>query len=209
MEILKTSILTFFFVTLISGPDRAMAQDFSQAVKAFETSYIMEASGNYSGALQALKEVYDEKGYEVNLRLGWLSYQSGLFTESIAYYNRAIDIMPYSIEARFGLTYPASAVGNWTQVINQYKKILEVAPNNTTAHHRLGLVYYGRENYVEAKKHFEKVVNLFPFDYDGLIMLGWTNLKMNKSREAKVLFQKALLNTPSGSSASEGLELIK
>ena len=75
--------------------------------------------------------------------------------------------------------------------------------------HRLGLIYYGKGDFESAKKLFEKVVNLYPFDYDGLTMLAWTYFRLNNTREAKVLFQKALLNTPNGTSAVEGLELLK
>jgi hypothetical protein len=50
------------------------------------------------------------------------------------------------------------------------------------------------------------VVNLYPFDYDGLVMYAWTNFQLKKYREAKVLFNKALMNTPTGSSAMEGIK---
>jgi len=75
--------------------------------------------------------------------------------------------------------------------------------------HRLGLIYYGRGDYEEARKLFEKVLNLYPFDYDGITMLAWTYFKLNNMREAKVFFQKALLNTSNGTSAIEGLEMLK
>ncbi len=39
-------------------------------------------------------------------------------------------------------------------------------------------------------------------------MLAWSYFKLNNFREAKVLFQKALLHTPTGTSAMEGLELL-
>jgi tetratricopeptide (TPR) repeat protein len=117
--------------------------------------------------------------------------------------------MPYAVEPRLGLVYPVSAMGNWSEVIAQYEKILEIVPNYSIVLHRLGLIYYGRNEFEKALKYFEKVVNLFPFDYDGLTMLAWTHFKLNNTREAKVLFQKALLNTPGGSSALEGLQLLK
>ena len=117
--------------------------------------------------------------------------------------------MPYSIEPRWGVVMPASALGNWEMVINQYQKILDINPNNSIAHHRLGLIYYGKDEFQEAYKHFEKVVNLYPFDYDALTMFAWTNFKLGKQREAIVLFRKALMHTPSGSSALEGLELLE
>ena len=206
MEILKFKNAFIVFFLLLSST--LLAQDFKTEVAAFQESYLQEAAGEAQKAADALKKVYREDSYEQNLRLGWLTYQAGLFTESLAFYNKATSLKPMAIEAKFGYVYPASAMGNWDQVITQYKKILEICPNNATANHRLGLIYYGREQYDIAYKHFEKVVNLYPFDHDALLMFGWTNFKMHKVREAKVLFQKALLHTPGGSSALEGLEQV-
>ena len=190
-------------------PMYAAAQDFKATRDAFQESYIQEATGDFSSAINSLKAVYDEKSYEVNVRLGWLSYEAGLFTESVAYYNKAINLMPYAIEPRFGIVYPGAAMGNWSMVIAQYEKILEISPNNSIAMHRLGLIYYGKKDYESARKNFEKVVNLFPFDYDGLTMLAWSHFQLKNFRESKVLFQKALLHTPTGTSALEGLDLLK
>lgn len=209
MEILRSFKPVYIWILLILLPLRGMGQDFIATKDAFQDSYIQEATGEITAAVHSLKNVYDEKSYELNLRLGWLSYQAGNFTESVAYYSRAIDLMPYAVEPRFGIVYPGAAMGNWSMVIKQYEKILEITPNNSIAMHRLGLIYYGREEYETARRYFEKVVNLFPFDYDGLTMLAWANFKLQNLREARVLFQKALLNTPSGSSALEGLELLE
>ena len=207
MEFLKKVL----FIMLILGLTRVniSAQDFVAKKDAFQKSYIQEATGEFLGSITSLKEVYDENSYEINLRLGWLTYQAGSFTESRAYYNKAVALMPYAIESRFGLVYPLAALGNWTEVIAQYEKILEITPNYSIVLHRLGLIYYGRGDYETARKYFQKVVNLYPFDYDGLTMLAWTYFRLNNLREAKVLFQKALLNTPNGTSAVEGLDLLK
>jgi tetratricopeptide (TPR) repeat protein len=118
-------------------------------------------------------------------------------------------LKPLSIEARLGIVYPASAMGNWNQVENRYLEILKIDPENSLVNYRMGLIYYGREDYGTAFKYFEKVVNHYPFDYDSVIILAWTNYMMGKYREAKVLFQKALLIQPNDPSALEGLALIK
>ena len=206
MEFLKTKtiavviILSLFTTTI-----------FSQAavLKAFEKSYALEKKGEYKKAVKELKNVYDAKSYEINLRLGWLNYQAGVFTESIAHYQKAINLMPYSEEAKFGLIYPKTAIGKWVEVISLYKKILSNSPNNSIANYRLGLVYYGQKKYQTAYKYFNKVVNLYPFGYDGILMLAWTNFQMGKTREAKVLFNKVLMYSPNDKSALEGLALIK
>ncbi|MEN8228435.1 MAG: tetratricopeptide repeat protein [Bacteroidota bacterium] len=208
MEILR-AIKQVLALSLLISTLSVSAQDFKQIKDAFQQSYIQEATGEVVAAANSLKDVYSEKSYEINLRLGWLSYQAGNFTESMAYYNKAIDLMPYAIEPRFGIVYPGAAMGNWSMVITQYEKILEISPNNSIAMHRLGLILYGKEDYESAKKYFEKVANLYPFDYDALSMLGWSYFKLSNFREAKVLFQKALLHTPGGSSAMEGLDLLE
>jgi len=207
MELLRKILLAG--IIFIFSAEVSEAQEFVLKKDAFQKSYIQEATGEYLRAIASLREVYDEKSYEINLRLGWLTYQSGSFTESKAYYNKAVALMPYSIESRFGLVYPLAALGNWTEVIAQYEKILEISPNNSIVLHRLGLIYYGKGDFETARKHFEKVVNMYPFDYDALTMLGWTYLKLNNLRESKVIFQKALLHTPNGTSAVEGLDLLK
>jgi tetratricopeptide (TPR) repeat protein len=210
MEILKKStrtMLLFLFMTL--GVNQVYAQDFKKIQDAFISSYNYETGKNYSKAIDALKRVYDGQSYEINVRLGWLYYYAGNYPESINFYTRAIQLKPYSVEARFGYALPASALGNWNDVLNKYIEILKIDPNNYTANYRMGLIYYNRKDYSTAFKHFEKLANLFPYDYDVTHMYAWTNYRLGKLREAKVLFQKTLLIKPGDSSATEGLGLIK
>lgn len=210
MEILRKNRKKIIAIALfVVSAAMLSAQSFVEQKDAFQQSYIQEATGDNIKAVNTLKGIYDEGSYEINLRLGWLTYLAGNFTESKSYYSKAVSLMPYSVESRFGYIYPAAAMGNWAEVISQYEKILEILPNNTIAMHRLGLIYYGREEFDKALPLFEKVVNLYPFDYDGLAMLAWTNYKLGRTRESRVLFQKALLNTPNGTSAIEGLDLLK
>ena len=186
------------------------AQNNSTALEdAFSKSYQYETRGNFTDADKILKTVYQEDSYEINLRLGWITYLAGLFTESTAYYQKAIALRPYAIEARFGFANPAAALGNWDQVIHQYNEILSIDPQNTTANYRMGSIYYGRKDYAKAEKYLEKVVNLYPFDYDSNILFAWTLFRLGKYREAQVLFNKVLLIRPADSSAKEGLGMIK
>ena len=200
---LMASIAIFLFSFASYG------QDYEKIQAAFADSYSKEFSGETNKAIEILKTVYDENSYEINVRLGWLSYNSGNFTESTAYYQKAINLKPFAIEPRFGLVMPAAAVGNWETVKQQYEKILEIDPMNTRANYYLGMIYYNREKYDDALPCFEKVANLYPFDYDGNLMYAWTNLKLGKLREAKVLFNKVLMMRPGDKSAEEGLKSIK
>jgi len=206
MEILKlTLVATSFCIVLFAN-----AQENNEKVlTAFKQSYTFEYKGDYTNAIKEIAAVYSADSYEQNLRLGWLSYEAGKFTESAAYYEKALALKPMSEEAHLGIVYPASALGNWDQVLAHYIKILENNSANTTVNYRVGNIYYERKDYTKANSYFEKVVNLYPFSYDALLMYAWTNLKLGKTREAQVLFNKVLMLSPDDKSALEGIGLLK
>jgi len=180
-----------------------------KVLKAFESSYVAEKQNDWMKAVSVLEKVYQEDSYEFNLRLGWLSYKQKQNEGSKAYYRKALALLPYSEEARFGLILPLSAIGEWNEVIRIYLEILENNPGNTVALYRLGLVYYDRKEWIQAYRCFQKVVDFYPFGYDGLLMLAWTSLQTGKVREAKVLFNKVLLYSPGDKSALEGLSILR
>jgi tetratricopeptide (TPR) repeat protein len=203
----KRLVFSIFALALVAFTSKA--QDMTLLSKVFDSSYYYESKGVYSRAIDAIKKYYDPNSYEINVRLGWLSYEAGKHLESMEYYQKAILLEPYAIEPRLGFVNPASTIGNWNQVLEQYNKILEVDPMNSYVNYKVGLIYYYREQYDSALPYFEKIVNLYPFDYDGTIMYAWTSYKLGKLREARVLFQKALLIQPGDASATEGLGLIQ
>ena len=207
MEFLRRKIILLILTAAGFSTGAQVSQGALEA--AFNKSYQLEKTGDFSAAADVLKKVFDESSYELNLRLGWLNYNAGLFDESIIFYSNAQKLMPYSEEARFGLILPKAALGRWNEVIELYNKILEISPNNSVALNRLGLIYYGRKDYNKAQPLFKKVVDLYPFGYDGLLMLGWTSYFLGNYPQAKVLFNKVLLFSPGDASAKEGLQLIK
>jgi tetratricopeptide (TPR) repeat protein len=203
MRLLLVFILTVILVSSSSG------QYSDRVLKAFEQSYVSEKSGDFKKAAQLIKDVYQEESYEINLRLGWLHYNAGSFDDAKLYYRRAMAILPYSEEAKFGLILPFSTRGEWEEVIKLYNQILANNPGNTVALYRLGMIYYNRKDWTQAARNFQKVVDFYPFAYDGLLMMAWTNLQLGKAREARVLLNKVLLYSPGDKSALEGLQWLK
>ena len=206
MENLR-KILYIFVLTSIVSVTVAQSQAVMQA--AYVKSYESEKAGAYATAINDMKAIYNTKDYTANIRLGWLSYLAKQYTEAIRYYNTAIGLKPYAIEARFGCVKPLSAIESWEKVKNNYLKILEIDPQNTVANYWLGLMYYNAKDYTSAQKLFEKVVNLYPLDYDSTIMLAWSKLNLGKQTEARLLFNEALILRPNDSSALTGLKLLK
>jgi len=201
MKNIITSILLIFSFL-------ANGQSIKDIQEAFEKSYTYEKQNKLNEAISQLKNIYNQESYETNLRLGWLNYQKGNLNESEKYYSIAIDILPYSEEAKLGLILPKSANAKWEDVKDLYKQILTISPNNTVANYKLGYIYYNQRNYGYAKVLFEKVINLYPFDYDALLMYAWSNLQLGRFKEAKILFNKVLMLSPNDSSALEGLAIV-
>lgn len=206
MEVLKRTIIA---ASLMLFGFFASAQTDAAMQKAFSESYTHEYNKLYGEAIASLTKVYDEKSYEVNLRLGWLYYMNKNYTQSQVYYQKAVSLKPYAIEAKFGLIKPLSVLELWDKVLQQYEEILNIDPQNYTANYWLGVMQYNRKKYEAASKLFEKLVNLFPFDYDANHMLGWSYLNMGKSNEARIVFNKALLIKPADASSLEGLSKLK
>ncbi len=204
-------ILLFIVIGLNSfGLEMGIKSVYSDDIlQAFKKSIESENEEDYELAISVLKDVYKEDSYEINLRLGWLTYVAESYEESMTYYKKCFTLKPMSIEARLGYVYPASTLGYWDETLVQYKKILELDPQNSYVNYQTGTIYYNRQDYEQAQKHYEKVVNLYPFDSSSLLMLGWTKYMLGKSAEARVLFSKVLLLDASNESATEGLELIK
>jgi tetratricopeptide (TPR) repeat protein len=204
MEFLKHRLILTTFMLITASP--ALGQE--SLISAFRASYEAESIGETELAIEHLQQVYEQGSYELNLRLGWLYYQKGSMDESIRFYRMAVELRPYAIEPKLGLAYPYSSMGMWDDIISLYESILSIDPNNSLVNYRLGLIYYNRRQYEQAHPYIEKVINLYPFDYDSLLLFAWNNLMMQRTREARVLFEKVLLARPDDESARQGLELV-
>ncbi len=193
----------------LAFPVLVSAQDTKKLQTAFEQSYAYEAKYNYKAAISGLKAVYSETNYELNLRLGWLSYLDSNQTASLSYYQKAVNLMPNAIEPKFGIVYPLSVMAKWDEVVKQYDAILKTDPGQTTALYRLGLIYYNRGQFEKAKSFFDKFLGLYPFDYDAVMMSAWASLMLNNNSDAKKLFNRAMLISPGDKMALEGLSMVK
>lgn len=206
MDNLKFSLVVFVtFVTIFT----CKAQTDAVTRSAFADSYKEELNGNYSDAVIKIKSVYKADSYNANARLGWLLFLSKQYTESVSFYEKAIRLKPYVLEARFGLIKALNALESWDRVKEQYESILKIDDQNTTALYWLGVLLYNRKDYDGAAKNLEKIVNLYPMDYGSVIMLGWTRYYQGKTADARVLFNQALLLAPDDASALSGLNMLK
>ena len=93
--------------------------------------FCMEYNKQYAVAISILNKVYDEHSYELNLRLGWLNYLNKDYPRSQLYYQKAVYLKPYAVEAKLGLVQPLAALQNVDKLLQVYDEILKIDPQNT------------------------------------------------------------------------------
>ncbi len=185
------------------------AQSNAVLQKAFHNSYTDELNKNYTAAINDISPYYTDNSYEINIRLGWLHYLNQNYNASKNYYQKAVTLKPSSIEAKFGFVKPLSFLQSWDKVLEQYLAILKIDPQNTQACYWAGIIYYNRKQYDVSIRLFKTVATLYPYDYDGNHMLGWSLLMDGKKDEAKGYFEKALIIKPGDDSSTDGLNKCK
>jgi len=206
MEILKKIV---FITAMVLTAGHTDAQTSAAMQKAFRESYADEFKRNYPASIADITPFYTENNYEINLRLGWLHFLNKNYTASEMYYSRSVSLRPNAVEAKFGYIKPLALLAIWNKVLDQYNDILKIDPQNTQANYWTGVIYYNRKQYDIAIKYFTKLIGLYPFDYDGNQMLGWSMLMAGKKSEAIVYFEKALLIKPDDASCLDGLSRCK
>lgn len=200
--LMKKAIIIIFTIVAVSINGQ------SNIEKAFSKSYAFEYNIEYSKAISALVELNTDS-YPIDFRLGWLYYLNKDYIKSEQFYKKAIAREPSSIEARFGLVLPMSALGDWSNVLNVYLEILKIDPNNSVANYRTALIYFNRKDYINSAKYLTKVIKLYPFDYDSNLLYAKIKLAENKSNEAALYLEKAIQYNPQSEEAIALLKNIK
>lgn len=194
-----------FFALMMVPALASRAQQASET--AFSKSYAFEYESQYTKAIAALVEL-NAGTYEVNLRLGWLYYMNKDYATSEAFYKKAIAQEPSSVEARFGLVLPMSALGNWNNVLSTYLDIIKLDPNNSVANYRMAAIYYSRKDYTSATGSVQKVIRLYPFDFDSNLLLGKILIAEGKNTEAKKYITAAVEYNPQSEEAKTLLKKL-
>ena len=122
------AFLAVVAVLLSAGTVRADAPDL------YRQSYVLEAKGDYQGALARMREVQKTAGksYFLSLRTGWLAYLAGNYQAAEASYRAAIATKPAAIEAKIGLTLVLYVAQRWKELETACKQVLSEDPKHAT-----------------------------------------------------------------------------
>lgn len=213
MQTIINSVLLLLFITSssVAPNDTVPSKDAASKdiVSAFSASYMHENAKAYEKAIQAFDLVYNAGSYPINLRIGWLHYLNGDLRQSQEFYQQAVALAPGSVEAMLGYVLPLVAEGKWPEVIAAYKTILSIDPNNSVVNYRLALIYANQKEYVLAHPYAQKVTALYPFNYDGQLLLAKIEIAKGNILEAKNALMVCLQFNPKSKEALEMWELVK
>ncbi len=173
----------------------------------YRQSYVLEAKGDYAGALGRMRDIQKAAGasYFVSLRTGWLAYLAGDYETAEAKYREAVASKPDALEAKIGLTLVLYVAQRWKSLETACKQVLADDPKHATVRARLAASYYNSGNYPDAAGIYRKLVDAFPAELDYQTGLGWALVRMGKREEGQKLFRAVLAVSPDNLNALQGV----
>ena len=132
--------------------------------EAYHKSFNYEQIEDYENAIRSLSSVLSEypNGYTVNLRLGWLYYLLGKYANSIEHYQKAVQIVPTSLEAKNGLMLPQLAQNKYSDVTSIAYQVVSVDHYNYYGNMRLAYSLRMQKKYDQAEKILNKMLAVYP-----------------------------------------------
>ncbi|MFC1749062.1 tetratricopeptide repeat protein [Pseudomonadota bacterium] len=160
---MKQKIISLCLLSIISLSGYA-ADD---AVRdAYVRSFQYEQSQNYDDAIRALMPIYNSvpKAYTINLRIGWLYYLSGHYSNSLMHYQKAAKAQTNAVEPQLGQLLPLLAQQRYDEVEKIANKIIRTDKYNYYANLRRIIALRYQDKLESAQKATRKMRVLYPGD---------------------------------------------
>jgi len=115
--------------------------------------------------------------------------QHGDFTEAISDYRKILELRPNEVEARVNLGAALARVGKYDEAIEMYRSALPLLRNKNGVLKNLALAYYKKGDFEHAREQFTILHDAQPDDVNTVILLGDTDLHLNKPDSALNLLE--------------------
>jgi len=165
-------------------------------------------SGDLAGAATALQTAVTLKptvGGQQALAGAWLSLaqvlEQGHPQESLAAYQKAVELAPASSEAQLGVARITEASGNVAAAEQQYVKLAE-AGNSESVERLIGL-YLKQKRYADAETWLRKYMAANPQSMAAQLQMGKLLAAEGKSKEAIAALEPAYRASPDAALARE------
>ncbi|NUM33636.1 MAG: tetratricopeptide repeat protein [Candidatus Brocadiae bacterium] len=174
--------------------------------QAYQASLTLEKNCEYPKALETLQSIYEkyQEDYDLNFRLGYLSYLNARYESAYQYWQKAVQLHPGSIESQNWILLTLIMMQRWTQAEEYAKNIIKQYPTNYYANIRLAYVYYLQEKWDNALARYQIIYTFYPSDLDIRLGLASTYLALGKKDKAKYFYLEILKVSPFHTAAYQG-----
>ncbi len=168
-------------------------------------SYAFERTGNIDQAMAVLAHVAATPGdYLITIRLGWLNYLRGNYTDSAAYYGKAKQIIPTSLEADLGRLNALMAQNRLDEAAGVAQSVVSVDHFNYYGNLHLARIMRLQGKLEAAERICSDMLAIEPLDVTFLTELGLDKQARN-DHGATAVFARVLLLDPENSVAKGAL----
>ena len=124
--------------------------------------------------------------------LGLVYGGTGLYRDSAAQYQLAIELEPGNESAAIGLASALERQGAVSEAAAAYQMVIDAHPQSYFAYNAMGGFCYRRSEYDKAVQLFKKVTELAPENYAGYVNLGGTYNDQSRFLEAIEPLKKSI-----------------
>jgi len=198
--------ITAVFLVLITFSTAAATND-SWIKEAYSHSFHYEQTERYENAIKSLSSVVKAypKGYTVNLRLGWLYYLVGRYSNSMAHYQVASKSAPGAIEPTLGLLLPQLAQERYAEAEQTAYRIIATDYYNYYANLHLSFALRKQKKSGLALKVVNKMLVKYPTNVAFLVELGMLYMELGEGEKAAEVFTTVTILDPENVTAKNQL----
>lgn len=156
----------------------------------------------------------DKKAPEI--KEGWTAYRIGeaLYSAqspsaALPYYQRATELMPYTLEFLEKLGVAHLSMRNYHAAINTFETVLKENPKRKLALSNLGFALVLQGRYEQGERYYDKALALDPDYLQALLNKAALRLLQGDGDQARKLLQHVLKIDPQNAQALEGMRRVE
>lgn len=144
-------------------------------------------------ALATAREAYNNDSTNLDALdlLGRAQFNAGSYDNSLASYQKLVELKPESVSARLEIAGVQKAMRNYTDAHRSLEVALKLAPDNISVNKALGSIMLAMGKYPESLRYANKVKRLIPTNSSGWILEGKIFVKQKKIQQAHETIEKA------------------
>jgi tetratricopeptide (TPR) repeat protein len=139
----------------------------AQGKSTITDSYNAETAKNYTRALQIMEEIAatDTTDEFFPLRIGWLQYLLGRYSDAIISYTKSNNIA-HSLDAQTGIVNCQLALGKWDNARDLADQILKSYPQNAVILGKAAYAAYMKQDYRGAADYYLAILKTSSYDME-------------------------------------------